>query len=263
MKTILNETEFAQKILKTGEIGKKPSSTLFLLAKYFQQKKGLDKSETEQELHRFMQKNNPHYNAVLWEQTIENIVKKSASCSLREIDFIGITEQEMAAIRLLKNPRHERLVFVLLIHAKLYDMVSETNHSWANLSVPDLFRLARVTVKHRNDKFLILNDIEKNNIWNGGSLISFSTRNDNLNIQVNFTDTENIPVLKIDDFREPGYEYMQFYKQGRFVRCKECNRLVKIKNKHDFSTKYCTTCKKEKELQLGRERIKKYRMSLS
>ncbi len=262
MRIILNEASYAEKILKTGEIGKKPSSTLFLLAKYFQQKKGLGKSETEKELHAFMQKNNPCHNTVLWEQTIENIVKKSAACRLREIDFIGITEHELTAIRLLKNPRQERLVFVLLLHAKLYDAGSETNHSWANVSIPDLFRLARVNVKNKNDKFLMLNDIERNKIWAGRSLISFSCRNDNLNIRVNFTDPENIPVLKIDDLREPGYEYMQFNKEGRFIRCTECSRLIKIKNKHDFSTKYCSTCKKEKELELGRERIKKYRMSL-
>lgn len=261
MQTILNETTYAEKILKNGDIGKKPSSTLFLLAKYFRHKKGFDAQQTETALDSFMEKNYPGYTAVLWEQTIHRLTKKSGDSHLREIDFIAITAQELECIRLLKNPKYERLVFVLLCHAKLYDAVSGTNNAWANVRIPDLFRLARVSVRHRDDKFLYLNDIETNPVLGEEALISFSHKNDNLNIRVNFISTKDTPVLKISDLREPGYEYMNFRKEGNFIRCSKCRRLVRIKNKHDFSTKYCSLCKKERELELARQRVRRHRTS--
>lgn len=263
MEIILNERKRAEQILEKGHIGKKPSSTLFLLAKYYQHGTGLSSSETETCLNQFMQANYENFTPALWEQTIENIIKKSASCKLREMDAIGITENELQAIRLLQNPKYERLVFVLLCHAKFHNAVSEKNNNWANLNIPELFRLARVTVRHKNDKYLYLNEIESLPVIENHSLISFSQRNDNLNIRIHFIDTEAPPVLWLDDFREPGYEYMNFLGEGKFVRCQECARLVKIKSKHDFSTKYCPICRKEKELEAMRKRIRKMRSKLT
>lgn len=35
----------------------------------------------------------------------------------------------------------------------------------------------------------------------------------------------------------------------RYKRCEECGKLIEVKNKKDFSTKYCEDCKKEKTLE--------------
>lgn len=260
MQTILNETKYARQILATGKIDKKPTVTLFVLAKYFRHKLELDQTQAAAMLHDFMRMYYPDYHAALWETTIENITKKSIKYKLRELDSITITDHELECIRRLEKPVYERLVFVLLCHAKLYDHVSDHNQSWANIGIPELFRLARVTVRHRNDKYLYLNDIESRQV-DGDALISFSRKNDNLNIRVNFCTDKGNPVLTIDDLREPGYEYMNYCGLGKFIRCQICHRLVKIKSAHDFSTKYCSDCKKERELELARKRIQKHRSS--
>ena len=49
-------------------------------------------------------------------------------------------------------------------------------------------------------------------------------------------------------------------KRGRnkqYKRCKECGVLIEIKNKKDFSTKYCSDCKREKTLEKHRKYNKK------
>ena len=51
-------------------------------------------------------------------------------------------------------------------------------------------------------------------------------------------------VLDIDDFRELGYEYLNYLKKGRFIRCAECGRLIKKTNNKCL---YCTKCAKEKK----------------
>ena len=45
----------------------------------------------------------------------------------------------------------------------------------------------------------------------------------------------------------------------RYDRCKECGRLIEIKNKKDYSTKYCKDCKSIVTTRQTNERVKRYR----
>lgn len=236
MPVVLNETKQAEYIIEKGEVGTKPTSTLFLLGKYYRQKENLDKDQTVNKLNEFMAKNYKNYNSALWEEGIEDIAKKANKYPLREIDSIGITQSELDKIAELHNTKYEKLLFTMLCYAKLYNTISENNNGWINTDIQEIYRVARVTVKYRKDKFLFLNDIE------GTGLISFSNKNDNLNLKVNFFDMDGETVLEISDFRELGYEYLNYIGDGNFIRCSECKRLVRKKSKKDFSTKYCKEC---------------------
>ena len=236
MSVVLNETKQAEYIIEKGEVGTKPTSILFLLGKYYRQKENLDKDQTINKLNEFMVKNYKNYNPALWEEGIEDIAKKANKYPLREIDSIGITQSELDKIAELHNIKYEKLLFTMLCYAKLYNTISENNNGWVNTDIQELYRIARVTVKYRKDKFLFLNDIEKT------GLISFSSKNDNLNLKVNFFNMNDKSVLEISDFRELGYEYLNYVGDGNFVRCSECKRLVRKKSKKDFSTKYCKEC---------------------
>ena len=50
MPVVLNEKKQAEYIIEKGEVGNKPTSTLFLLAKYYRQKEKLDKDRFRQDL---------------------------------------------------------------------------------------------------------------------------------------------------------------------------------------------------------------------
>lgn len=243
MTVILNETKQAKSIIETGRLGKKPTSALFLLGKYYRQKEQLDQQHTIRKLNAFMQQNDQNYNPALWENLIEDISKKAAAYPLREIECIDITQSELDHIAALQNLKYQTLLFTMLCFSKLYNTVSENNSGWVNVSIPELYRTARVTVKYRNDKFLYLNDIEQT------GLISFAKKNDNLNLKVNFTDMHGESVLQINDFRELGYEYLNHIGNGTFVRCSDCNRLIRQIGKN---THYCADCKQERRLESKR-----------
>ena len=134
--------------------------------------------------------------------------------------------------------KHEKLLFSMLCFAKLYNSISENNHNWINTSISDIFNVAKVNYRLKKDKFLYLNDI-----FNLG-YISFSKKNDNLNIQVNIIDVNSKPILNISDFRELGYEYEYFKtnKKNNFMRCKKCNRLIKRITNNQL---YCPICRKK------------------
>lgn len=238
MPIVLNEVKQAEHIIEKGEVGNKPTSTLFLLGKYYRVKENLDKEHTFNKLNEFMKNNYKNYNSALWEDIIEDISKKANKYSLREIDSIGITQQELDEISEINNLKYQKLLFTMLCYAKLYNLISENNNGWINADIKEIFRVARVSVKHRNDKFLYLNDLERT------GLISFSSKNDNLNIRVNFVDRNRKEVFSINDFRELGYEYLNYIGDGKFIRCECCKRLVRKKSNKDFSTKYCAECAK-------------------
>ena len=243
MSVVLNEKKQAEYIIEKGEVGNKPTSTLFLLAKYYRQKENLNKEQTFNKLNEFMEKNYKNYNSATWEDIIEDISKKANKYPLREIDYIEITKSEIDMIRNVCDIKYEKLLFTMLCYAKLYNKISDKNNGWVNTDIKELFRVARVSVRYRNDKFLYLNDLETS------GLISFSNKNDNLNLRVTFIDDDSERVLRVEDFRELGYEYLNYIGDGKFIRCDCCKRFVKVISKFDSSTKYCNQCKHEKDIE--------------
>lgn len=239
MSIILNELKHVNHIIEKGEVGNKPTSTLFLLGKYYRQKENLNKSQTFQQLNNFMIKYYKNYNPALWEDIIEDISKKAHKYPLREINYISITQVELTTISDMQNIKYEKLLFTMLCYAKLYNLLSDKNKGWVNTSIQEIYRTARVAVKYKKDKFLYLNDIERT------GLISFSNKNDNLNLRVNFVDNCGSPTMRISDFRELGYEYMNYINKGKFIRCIECKKLIKKTNN---KCKYCIECSKKRKL---------------
>lgn len=250
MSIVLNEVKQAERIINKGEVGNKPTSTLFLLGKYYRQKENLDKEQTFSKLNEFMQQHYKNYNSALWENIIEDISKKANKYSLREIDSVGITQSELEKISEMNNLKYQKLVFAMLCYAKLYNLISKNNNGWINTTIQELFKTSRVIVKRKMDKFLYLNDIEKT------GLISFSNKNDNLNIRVNFVDMNGKSIFYIDDFRELGYEYLNYFENRKFTRCKECLRLIRKTNNKCL---YCNDCKHEKQKEWQRKSMRKNR----
>ena len=250
MSVVLNEKKQVEYIIEKGEVGNKPTSTLFLLAKYYRQKENLNKEQTFNKLNEFMEKNYKNYNSATWEDIIEDISKKANKYPLREIDYIEITKSEIDMIRNVCDIKYEKLLFTMLCYAKLYNKISDKNNGWVNTDIKELFRVARVSVRYRNDKFLYLNDLET------AGLISFSNKNDNLNLRVTFVDNNSDTVLKIDDFRELGYEYLNYIGDGKFIRCECCKKLIRKKSNKQ---KYCTDCYKRINSDMTNERQKKNR----
>jgi hypothetical protein len=182
-----------------------------------------------------MQENYKNYNSALWEDIIEDISKKVKKYPLKEIKSVGITQAELEQIAKLKNIKFEKLVFTMLCYAKFYNILSEKNNGWVNTDIREIYRVSRVIVKHKEDKFLYLNDIEKT------GLISFSNKNDNLNLKINFLDMDGKSVLEIEDFRELGYEYLNYIGYGKFIKCSNCKRMVRKTNNKCL---YCNDCAK-------------------
>lgn len=176
------------------------------------------------------------YNEVKWDATLEKIIHQSKKYPLVEVDYICITKNEIETIQSIKSKPMQRIAFTLLCLAKFYNLAHENNNDWANSKLNDIFNIAHVQVP-KIKKPLMINDLK-----NLG-LIEYSKKVDNVNVNVQFIDNNSEVVLKINDFRDLGYEY-DYYCGGRFIRCVECDRLVRV-NVKDNSTTRCNECQQK------------------
>lgn len=235
---LLNEKAYVEEhYLKNNEIGDKPRETVKLLAKYYRQAMGYGSRKTEQLINDYMNMN--YHNKYIaskmyWEDTIESITRRNKNTPLYEFDCIWITKSEIEKIQSIGNRDMECVLFVHLCIAKLNNMKDENKDSWVNNSAREIFKLARVKRKDI-DKYLMLHEIMLL------GLIEFPKQTGRLSTRVTFVDNDSEKVLRINDFRELGYEYLNYVGDGKFTRCAECGILFESSGK-GRPRKYCENC---------------------
>lgn len=231
---ILNEKEYVENCLKNKTLGEKPYRTMFLIAEYYSQYLGYKKKRIESELIDFVSKyyEDFKYRRLFWEDNIEKIAKKAGKHTLVEVDGVWITAKELQKIEKLNNKKLEQLAFTLLCIAKFNHIKQPDNEGWVNTDFKDVFKLARITCS------VMQRCIMLNQLYNL-KMLKFPRRIDNLNCCVTYMSDRGEKVLFVSDFRELGYEYLN-YKGENFVRCAECGRLTR--NNKNGTKKYCSDC---------------------
>lgn len=228
---ILNEKAEAERIIATGDLGDSVSDTLTLLARYYYCK-GNSAKEIYSELNKFLNENVPDYNPVLWKDMLNKKVKKAGKHPLTDVNNVVITKAEMEKIRSLKSLRLERLAFTLLCIAKFCNQRNPNNNDWVCRQHKEIFKLAAIPVTNMTQALML------NELYEAG-MIGLSKKVTNTNVRVLYIDENSKVALAISDFRELGYEYMNYIGKNRYIRCAECGRLVPAKSNNK---KYCKNC---------------------
>lgn len=250
---ILNEKEYAEKIIRTGEVGTKPSSTINLLARYMFHCCGIeDKEVLENEINEFMNRNCNSFNAVKWSNMVEYAIKNAHKYPIKTIDGINIYQSELDVINELEDIKDRKLLFSYMCYAKYYNAIRpDKNNNWANVEPIEIYKVARVTVRTSRDRMMklskmkcFLNNEDGSNPSNPNCEVRFTKARkvDSSNMQIPFIVQEPIseePVLVINDFRELGYEYLMYYGIENFGRCQheDCGLLFKQNKNGD--KKFC------------------------
>ena len=236
---ILNEKELLRKSLEEGYIDeKKTSNTIRILAKHYFSI-DMTKEQVYDSIDKFFINNYKKYNSVKWkvgfDRTI-NAVSKYKDHTLFDINEIEITEKELMRIKSLKNIKYEKLAFVLLVYAKIYNLMKNNELGIVKIDQKYVFSDAKVKENQYNQGKIL-------HVFEELGLINHSKMVDCTDIIVNFIDNDSPIVFIVTDFRNYVYEYLR-WKGENIINCEneECRILFHISNN---KSKYCSSCAKK------------------
>ena len=212
-----------------------PTNTIKMIARYNHYVCQLDKDQSYNVINDYMRKNCRSYSEVGYYTAIQGCVKDATKRVWRDISQVIITKKGLDTIKALNDDRQEKLAFVLLADAKYENACKNRNVNYSNISIPELYRQARVTmpVKDRNMflSFLYDNQLVQRNLNPDSS---------GFKLLYIYDEDETSLLLSENNYKELAFTYMN-WKYGGYKECCSCGRLFKPKG----NAQYCKSCTKE------------------
>lgn len=238
---VMNERRWANQILETGDLGDNRGLAIQVLARYFYWEEGLKKKAILERLDALLEQLIPDYNPVKWEPFLERAAVKAKKRKLIELDEIPVHKGEMDFISTIPRVQLRRLAFTMLVLARYFDTIKETNNHWINLEFAEVFRLACITatLEKQAEMYRALIDAR---------FIEYSKRVGNNNARVLIMD-DTETVYTVPDLRAIGHEY-QLYCGEPYARCERCGVLFRQSAK--MNRKYCKECSKRPAMAMRR-----------
>lgn len=215
------------------------------------------KNKTWQEYFEFIKQDMKEFNFKLYEYQeylyadyMKKLCKKMLKGEIRElrqIDEVSITQAEMDIIRQCETERQQKVLFTLYVLAKVYGYDS----GWVNFGIPEIFKLANVSMKYQ-DRLFMLHDIYEAGIIQ----INHTINKQGFKVQL----VPDSPIaITVKKFENLGRQYTAAVKPD-YVCCERCQKLFKIKNKYDHSTKYCSECAEIVNREKSKENMRQKRL---
>lgn len=236
MNIVLKESEWAENMICSNSLGKKPSETLRRAARYYLDKAYRPK-EVRKLLEAFILRCDPSISLPKWADTIDRAILKAGKLPAIEIDHIDITKPEMDTISKLQGRQIKRLAFTLLCLSKFWTMVDPMRDYWITNKDSEIMSMANIntSLKRQGGLYWELKE---------SGLIRFSKKVDNTNIKVCFVEPGEV-ILKIIDLRNLGNQYQRFCGEPYF-ECQSCGLVVKYSDPvRGKRQKYCKACAPE------------------
>lgn len=233
-KIILNEYDWTEQVIEGHELGKAPNETLGRVARYYYENK-YSKGDIRQMLETFLLMCDPTASVSKWSDTLDWAARNSDRHPLSRVEGVSVSADELAVVDSLQGTQMRRLAFALLCVAKYWDAVSEANDHWVNTEDKDVMRMANIStsIKRQSLMFSQLRDL---------GLVRFARKTDNLNVRVQFMTDGGGEAMRIDDFRNLGYQYLM-HRGGPYFRCVNCGMTVKMNEpSKGRKQKYCPAC---------------------
>lgn len=240
MTVVLKENEWAQDMIRSSDLGKKPSETLRRVARYYLDK-GCSAADARKRLDSFLIRCEPTSSLPKWSDALDYAVSRAAKYESIDIDSINITDTEMRRIDALDGKQIKRLAFTLLCLAKYWKIVIPDGDYWVNNKDTEIMALANIntSVKRQGLMYWTLRE---------AGMVQFSKKVDNTNVKVCFVEDGEV-VLHITDFRNLGYQYLMYHGEPYFV-CANCGITAKLDNPGvGRKQRYCKKCAAEIAMQ--------------
>jgi hypothetical protein len=236
--TILCEKEYAEERLTNGFTRQGSFIDLKTVAKYFRYI-GKDSEQTKQALVEFCKKFSSDYNEVIFERLIINAVRQTKDSKLRIYKPIGITKNELEAIRSVEDYRKQKILFVMLFFSKLFRSEDSDKTFYCNVSYTEILRIAKVKALAR----------EKKEITHELNEIGFISTTRKGHYEILFADKQQKDFVLLVNNKEDIISHLLF-------KCPDCGKEMPIGAKY---RKMCDECWKVRERELWKENKRKIR----
>lgn len=247
---VLNEENHALKLLEEGFIlENKIGYELSVLAKYYIHRIGINRPQTKEKLIDFCSNYIPRFDAVNWRNTINRAVENGKKLNFINVEYINITEAELDKITSIKSIRGQKIMFVLLVIAKLNNKINsivynQKNNSsegfediyYVNDTISSIVKLSKINLKS-DERYKILKELQDL------GFIKVTTKGKFEILIVNNDSEVKLHITRLDDFI---YDYLQY--TGTKIKACEgegCNKRIIIKNNKN---KYCKDCAKRENI---------------
>ena len=160
MTIVLNELEWAEKMINGQNLGSKPFETLSRIAKYYLANNN-SKKETRSKLDSFLLKCDPSVSLPKWSDVLDYAVLKAAKYEPVTVNEILITDKEMSVIDSLQGTQLRRLAFTLLCLSKYWDAARKNTGHWVNNKDSEVMKLANIntSIKRQSAMYHTLNEL--------------------------------------------------------------------------------------------------------
>lgn len=158
MNIILDELNYAERLLAHGFSRYMRMKDLIVLAKYFRYL-GKNDLEVKGELLNFCNKFIDEFTESIYAEKIEKALIVSSKVGLRVCADVPVTERELQMIRKLKNYRYEKVLFTMLVLGKYYYLTNpgnknaRVNRYYVNLDPKEILRRSRTSLKRGENIF--------------------------------------------------------------------------------------------------------------
>ena len=236
---IFNEKDNIEKMINNGYVDfVNPTQTIRKLARYNYYVNQYNKSKNYTAIVDYMHKNYDGFSEFVYQKDIEGCIKDVDKMPWKDISSINITKSEIDVIRCLDDIRKQKIAFVLLCTAKYKDAYNANNNHKTDISMTDLYKMARVVLPQA-ERAMFLHFLTQDNLIE--KHICAGTKNKKLLFVSENPEDETAISLQEVDFLELAYVYMD-YISGHigYDRCEKCGRLMK--QSKTKPRKYCPIC---------------------
>lgn len=251
---ILNEQEIVKNILQGNKDSKiKTYNKMVMLVKYFLEQGGDTEITLVEEVLKVLEKTEDNFKRIYWEEKTLDTVKrllrkkngKAGLLELTNINKIPITQKEIDTILAVKNKVDKKVLFIMLLYAKISNVIFHSTEGWFNQERKNIFKEAKVSgCRTDKEKSEVIYRLVKE------GYITKNKRTGNLGLKVNFIDNEENPkiVFEVTDLADCHaiYSYL-IYIGEKWKRCEVCGKY--IKEGKTKKIKYCSDCAKKINLE--------------
>lgn len=239
---IFNEQQSAEIIIRNGDVDIiNPTNTIRKLARYNFYVFGYGPTKNYNAIVEYMSNNYKDFSEFAYQKDILGCIRDVEKTPWKNIDAIYITKSEIDTILTLDDVRKQKIAFVLLCTAKYRDAYNENNNHKTDISVTDLYKMARVVLPQKDRTvflhFLIQEELVEKHTFAG-------VKNKRVLFVSDDVDDEVVLCLREIDFLELAYVYMDYISNHLgYSRCEKCGRM--IKHSKTKPRKYCEGCAQE------------------